>query len=281
MLNLIKLKNKGYSLEQILIKRGWKSVAIYGTGSIAKTLYDELSETRVNVNCIINEFDFTSHIYDMPITYDVPILSPFNIGDLPGVDAIIISHVSLLNEVVFKLKSKVQCDVIAVDNIIIDIDSYEAYKKSVDYVTNSNAKLYMLDFSLPTYKVKNPSTYEVSLRSTVGGNDFFKSNPTILEEIFNFNESLSDEYVQGVFYSHDHIASIKDGIFHLTDCNTTYFNVINGRRITIDSPEEYDNTIYFFGSCLSVGYGAEDKNTIESQLQKIINSSKGKKNTGL
>jgi [citrate (pro-3S)-lyase] ligase len=57
------------------------------------------------------------------------------------------------------------------------------------------------------------------------------------------------------------------------DKNGRYYNVINGHRVTTDIPEKYDNTIYTYGTCMASGIFAEDKYTIQSCLQRLLNES--------
>lgn len=49
-----------------------------------------------------------------------------------------------------------------------------------------------------------------------------------------------------------------------------FINYANGRRITLNQPEIYDNTIYLIGNCLATSIFAEDKYTIGSYLQNIL-----------
>lgn len=58
----------------------------------------------------------------------------------------------------------------------------------------------------------------------------------------------------------------------LKDCNSPFFNVNAGERYTVDQPLAYKKTIYFVGPCFVYGARVEDKNTIESFLQKKINT---------
>lgn len=59
--------------------------------------------------------------------------------------------------------------------------------------------------------------------------------------------------------------------FRLRDLTGKYINVRDGKRVTVDQPEEYTRTIYFFGACLIIGAYVSDEYTIESRLQKRIN----------
>ena len=49
-------------------------------------------------------------------------------------------------------------------------------------------------------------------------------------------------------------------------------NIIGNHRITTDVPKQYDNEIYCYGPCTAFGAFATDEKTIESFLQRIINS---------
>lgn len=63
----------------------------------------------------------------------------------------------------------------------------------------------------------------------------------------------------------------NNGVKQLMDQKSKYINIIDGRRKTCYEPEKYDNIIYFFGPCITVGHLVEDKYTICSVLQDIIN----------
>ena len=63
-----------------------------------------------------------------------------------------------------------------------------------------------------------------------------------------------------------------EGIKYLADFRSKYVNVIDGKRITYYQPKKFANRIYVYGQCTARGTGVEDKTTIESFLQKMINS---------
>ena len=63
----------------------------------------------------------------------------------------------------------------------------------------------------------------------------------------------------------------KNGIKYLADFSSRYVNVIMGHRITMDCPQQWNNTIYLFGQCTARGTGVEDKHTIASFLQRQLN----------
>lgn len=60
------------------------------------------------------------------------------------------------------------------------------------------------------------------------------------------------------------------GVRILQDISSELLNIENGIRKTYYLPDKYVGTIWFFGPCISVGAFVEDRNTIESYLQKIL-----------
>lgn len=51
-----------------------------------------------------------------------------------------------------------------------------------------------------------------------------------------------------------------------------YCNVINGKRFTTDAPSKSDNTVHIFGPCGTYCPAVTDKYTLESYLQRLLNS---------
>lgn len=62
-----------------------------------------------------------------------------------------------------------------------------------------------------------------------------------------------------------------DSIKYLADFQSRYVNIIDGKRVTYYQPKEFSNGIYIFGQCTARGTGVEDKHTIQSFLQNILN----------
>ncbi len=61
------------------------------------------------------------------------------------------------------------------------------------------------------------------------------------------------------------------------DYKGLYFNITDGKRVTIDQPEEYDHTIYIVGGSTVYGMYLPDEYTIPSYLQTMLNTEAGKK----
>lgn len=84
-----------------------------------------------------------------------------------------------------------------------------------------------------------------------------------------FGDLYSEEYAETIldvplgFYN-------NGGVLSLKDYRSRYYNVIGGERHTTNQPERYVRTIYFFGPCYVRGHYVEDRNTIESILQRYL-----------
>ena len=65
---------------------------------------------------------------------------------------------------------------------------------------------------------------------------------------------------------------IQDGICRLADSNNDFCRTINGKRVTTDKNRDYAFDINFLGPCMIYGVLVDDRNTIPSCLQRIINA---------
>lgn len=90
-----------------------------------------------------------------------------------------------------------------------------------------------------------------------------------------FGDFYSEEYVQQILNFPIKLEYIN-GKWKLKDCQSQYFNVIEGERSTDCQPKDYSRSIYFFGPCYIAGRYVEDKNTIESYLQRNLCENKRK-----
>ncbi len=87
-----------------------------------------------------------------------------------------------------------------------------------------------------------------------------------------FDELYSESYAESIAGLNEKVAvDTSSPCGKLKDCSGKYYNVKDGERHTVGQPETYKRTIYFVGACLIYGLYAEDKNTIESFLQKRLN----------
>lgn len=64
----------------------------------------------------------------------------------------------------------------------------------------------------------------------------------------------------------------KNGYYQAKDYSSEECHIIDGQRLTVSAPIEFSNTIWCFGPCIIAGINVNDEETMESQLQAIVNS---------
>ncbi len=260
-----KLNKSGFSFEKFFLDKNIKNIAIYGAGVLGRRLYEELKDTQINVSCFIDRND------KVTLPYDVKVITPLMTNNLSEIDAVVITSIEYIN-IVDRLQRHISIRFINLIEILIPFKVYDYYLKASDYIKANGANLLLLDFSFPTLFLKNPSPREKLCRYINQSGDVLGNLPSFLYDIFDNIPAVDDNYLNEILNKYTFIDI--DGIPHLADYQSDYCNIINHCRLTTDTPDEYFNTIHFFGPCIGVGYAAEDKHTIESNLQKIINDKK-------
>ena len=85
-----------------------------------------------------------------------------------------------------------------------------------------------------------------------------------------YGDDVTMDYILSIFDGGVVVQGEKRKI--LLDYSSPNQHIINGRRLTVGQPTEYKNTIYTHGACTWRGTGVEDKDTIASLLQLLINN---------
>lgn len=100
---------------------------------------------------------------------------------------------------------------------------------------------------------------------------------------FDFNHIEKDtdrlKKIYGDLFSEDYIAKIYDGAKvvsfqeekKLVDFENEYVHICNGIRFTTDQPSQASFKIHLYGACTIRGTGVEDRHTVASYLQRMIN----------
>ncbi len=91
------------------------------------------------------------------------------------------------------------------------------------------------------------------------------------EEGRDFYEELYTEEYARLVGNHSFTIEKQNSFTFLQDCDEEYFHISGGVRRTTGVPESARSSIYFFGPCITVGAFVEDRHTIESQLQEMLN----------
>ena len=127
------------------------------------------------------------------------------------------------------------------------------------------------------YEIPQPTKLEQSLKNLSLAFDtsgearikWLRSNPPHIKMSHEDLWYYSDEYIHNIFLS---VKTYEvDGVLYQEDCKSKYVNCSGGNRITTDQPEQYDSRVHMFGPSFLYGYGVEDKYTIASCLQRLLN----------
>ena len=85
-----------------------------------------------------------------------------------------------------------------------------------------------------------------------------------------FDDLYEESYARDIEACLFSIQRVRDGM-RLKDFESEHVNIEHGERATINQPDHYERTIYFFGQCLIIGAYVDDAHTIESYLQNMAN----------
>lgn len=100
---------KGVRIEEILLKKGYKNIAIYGFGTLGDCLYHSLSSSLIIK--IIYGIDKRAHCFK----YNFPVFLPEE--DIPLADVIIITLPGDFGNIRDKLVRKVACNIISIEDV--------------------------------------------------------------------------------------------------------------------------------------------------------------------
>lgn len=102
-------KQEGKQITDYFHKEGIRSIAIYGMSYLGERLYDELKNTDIEVKYAIDKN--ADKIYA-----EIDILPPD--GELPKVDAIVVTPVFFYSEIESMLRTKTNAEIVSFEDIL-------------------------------------------------------------------------------------------------------------------------------------------------------------------
>lgn len=108
----IDIKQKGESIGQILLEKGYKKIAIYGIYDLGERLYYELKDSSIEVKYIIDRNPSTK-------ISDVEIYKPTD--DFETVDAIIVTAIHYFDEIKNDLAKKMNCPILSLEDVVMKL----------------------------------------------------------------------------------------------------------------------------------------------------------------
>lgn len=118
LITWIKLKDVEINIGDYLVKQGYKTVAIYGMGEIGKSLYKELSKSKIKISYAIDQ-NIEDNYRELPVIRKESIYK---------VDAIIVTPVFAYINIKKDLEKYIKCPIISMDSILYDIQRSIKYE---------------------------------------------------------------------------------------------------------------------------------------------------------
>ena len=106
-----KVDNGEVDIHSFLQEHNINSIAIYGMGKYGVLLYKELKKSDIHVKYAIDRK------YDQ-VNIQLPVISPED--DFPTVDLVIVSVVYEYNAIAQKLRKKLDCPIISLEQILLN-----------------------------------------------------------------------------------------------------------------------------------------------------------------
>lgn len=108
----LQIRQDGKTLAEYFKNNGYKTVAVYGMKELGERLVDELRDSDIKVCYAIDKN--ADQIYS-----DVDIMTPDD--DLEPVDIIVVTAIYYFDEIEEELRSKVDCPIVSLEDIIYEL----------------------------------------------------------------------------------------------------------------------------------------------------------------
>lgn len=108
----VKVKQEGKNLKEYFEKKGYKKIAIYGMSYAGETLLDELDKSEIEVAYAIDKNANSIYLNIDTVTIE---------ADLQEVDAVVVTAITFYDEIEEKLKEKLNCPVLSLEDILYEI----------------------------------------------------------------------------------------------------------------------------------------------------------------
>lgn len=256
----------GCSLDYI-VDKGIKKIAIYGVDLLAAFLWEQAQYKEIEVVALYSDTE-----RELDVRF--PRVGKIRMTAIDSIDTSEINVPIIVTDIGY---SKKILQIQEKNNNIWKLAELNIYANVKCFLFEHIRKYRKTGGDIPVLVFNMPKSNEIENKSELEKHlivgDPLMDRDIIREKVF-FENGFGEEYIKDVTKG---ITIAKRGKTNfVADSSGRYVNVINGHRRTTDTPEIFENTIYFFGNSVCYGLGADDGNTIASHLQKRINEYYGK-----
>lgn len=111
LLEWIRLKNNKESIAHYFHKNHYSNIAIYGMGDLGERFYEEIVQTDIHVDHIVDRNANN-------IIADVPTFTPD--GDLPEVDVVVVTAIQFFDEIKKDMSEKYHCPIVSLEDVVYE-----------------------------------------------------------------------------------------------------------------------------------------------------------------
>ena len=267
-----KLTEEGFSLAEVFTDGETSHVAIYEPGAHrdeAVLLIEELAEHGAGVQYLITDECKDAGLCD---TYGIARMDCGALTPEHGVDFIVVLSDDIVYSAKTKMRGKTDAEIISLDGLIALVYfKYFYYSAIAKMCAAFGAKLCVLEWAYVS-DFKNPELYEVVYKGPAEPMDF-QANPEHLKKLYDDIDEYSPGYIREIFTERPIIS--RQGKRVHADCRGKHVNIVNNRRYTVGQPDDAEQEVHLFGGCNAFGFGTDDRYTMASALQGLINGHYG------
>lgn len=251
------------------------NIVIWGYGTIAAKMFDLCSLVNISlVECV----DSSAEKQGMSIEcngINYTIKDPAILNDLrKNYNIIVTPHNSDmilldLNKMGYEKDAYITVSYIEVMALFLDVvaASCDLYAKENDCKISYIFFPYAKDIIQPSILEDTLKGYEYIIKDRI---EWLKGNPPHIVKAHENLKYYSDDYIKNIFTG-KHALRRNTGELIQKEQMSKYVNVINGMRVTTDQPIVYERKVHIFGPSLAYGFGVEDRYTLASCLQRLLN----------
>ncbi len=256
----------GSSLDYF-VDKGIKKIAIYGTDLLASLLYEQAYAKGIETPVLISNKTRSVDVR-MPKGGSIT-LNDINTVDIENLDMPIVVASAIYPPELIKRVDNYKERVLRISDLnYYSIIKNSIFDKALEYQrSNPDMKVAVLNMTR-VYEIDNPSENEINVKLKQANKLNGSQKQDIINKVY-FDRGFDENYLNSVIRI---LKTVNNGgIDFMVDESGEYRNCVGGYRVTKNIPDDFVNTIYFFGNSVCFGLGTDDDYTIQSVLQRELN----------
>lgn len=262
------LMKQGISIAEVFKDENPSRVAVYEPGAYgdeAVLLIEELVEHGTGVQYLITDECDDGGLCE---TYGITRIDCNALTPEHSLDFVVVLSDDGFYAAKRKIEQRTDAEILSLRGLIaLTSFMHGHYSAFANKCMILGAKLCLLEWASVT-DFDNPNLYDRVYKG-VAEPKYYQENPERFKDLYRDIEEYSPEYIREIFTERP-VISRYGKIVH-ADCRSKYVNIVNNRRYTVGQPEDAEYEVHVFGGCNAFGFGTDDRYTMSSFLQELIN----------